>query len=263
MTAPHAILGIPETATQDEIRTAWRALVRRSHPDLSGNSAAAENRMKAINAAHDAMLAALVRAKESAAEERRRAARAKTKWAAAPRTAPRAQRDRAGNCTPRQPRPAPERPFDAPRRMKPDAVQTLRMRAALAGRLRRYLDRETARLGGPAYTVPGQPGWHADDALFARGGLPETHLVTRIDVEGRTIRLTLDRKPAAGSALIALPRLVQTGTRHVRKGSAVAVIAVEFADGATIGLRLSEEQTAECVEGAAGIAVELRFPPHA
>lgn len=46
---PHAILGVPESASPVEIRTAYRQLARRFHPDVAGGDAA---RMAAINRAY-------------------------------------------------------------------------------------------------------------------------------------------------------------------------------------------------------------------
>ena len=57
---PFAILGIAETATNDEIKTAYRALIRTHHPDkliAEGVApefiATANEKMKRINAAYD------------------------------------------------------------------------------------------------------------------------------------------------------------------------------------------------------------------
>lgn len=57
MRDPYQILGIPRTATDDEVKKAYRTLARKYHPDNFAGSAAqaagAEEKMKEINAAYD------------------------------------------------------------------------------------------------------------------------------------------------------------------------------------------------------------------
>ncbi len=48
----YEILGVAETASQDEIRKAYRELARKYHPDKTGGDKAAETRLKEINAAY-------------------------------------------------------------------------------------------------------------------------------------------------------------------------------------------------------------------
>lgn len=58
MRDPYSVLGVSRTATDDEIKKAYRALVRKYHPDNYAGSAtaeAAEERMKEINEAYDAV----------------------------------------------------------------------------------------------------------------------------------------------------------------------------------------------------------------
>lgn len=52
-TDPYGVLGLTKSATADEIKKAYRKLVRSSHPDLHPDDAGAEARFKAISAAHD------------------------------------------------------------------------------------------------------------------------------------------------------------------------------------------------------------------
>jgi curved DNA-binding protein CbpA len=49
----YARLGLEPEATPEAIELAWRALLRRHHPDVAGESAAALERAKQINVAHD------------------------------------------------------------------------------------------------------------------------------------------------------------------------------------------------------------------
>jgi DnaJ-class molecular chaperone len=50
---PYKVLGVERTATAEQIRAAYRALAKKSHPDLHPDDKGAEARFKAINAAND------------------------------------------------------------------------------------------------------------------------------------------------------------------------------------------------------------------
>jgi hypothetical protein len=52
---PYAVLGIPRTASQSEIRKAYIALARRYHPDLHRGSRFAEEKFKQINEAYQTL----------------------------------------------------------------------------------------------------------------------------------------------------------------------------------------------------------------
>jgi DnaJ-class molecular chaperone len=51
----YAILGIPKTATEKEIRSAYRKLARKYHPDVNPNNKDAEDQFKAINEAYEVL----------------------------------------------------------------------------------------------------------------------------------------------------------------------------------------------------------------
>src|ERR1700760_1898696 len=48
-------LGVPKTATEDEIRSAFRKLARKYHPDVAKDKKAAEEKFKEINEAHEVL----------------------------------------------------------------------------------------------------------------------------------------------------------------------------------------------------------------
>ena len=51
----YATLGVPRTATEKEIRTAFRKLARKHHPDVNQGDKAAEDRFKEINEANEVL----------------------------------------------------------------------------------------------------------------------------------------------------------------------------------------------------------------
>ena len=52
MTDPYQVLGVPRTASQDEIKKAYRKLALQYHPDRNNGSKEAEDKMKEINEAY-------------------------------------------------------------------------------------------------------------------------------------------------------------------------------------------------------------------
>src|SRR3954468_5607271 len=50
---PYDILGVKRDATQEQIRSAYRRLARKLHPDLNPGDRTAEERFKQVSAAHD------------------------------------------------------------------------------------------------------------------------------------------------------------------------------------------------------------------
>src|SRR5678816_2785918 len=51
----YKILGIPNTATQDEIKKAYRKLARKMHPDLNPNDKEAHKKFQQINEANEVL----------------------------------------------------------------------------------------------------------------------------------------------------------------------------------------------------------------
>ena len=51
----YKILGVAKTASEDEIRKAFRNLARQYHPDVAGNKAGAEDKFKEINEAYEVL----------------------------------------------------------------------------------------------------------------------------------------------------------------------------------------------------------------
>ena len=56
MRDPYEVLGIPQGASDDEIKAAYRKLAKKYHPDLNGGSAEAEAKMKEVNEAYNLLI---------------------------------------------------------------------------------------------------------------------------------------------------------------------------------------------------------------
>jgi molecular chaperone DnaJ len=53
---PYEVLGVPQGASDDEIKAAYRKLAKKYHPDLNGGSAQAEAKMKEVNEAYTELI---------------------------------------------------------------------------------------------------------------------------------------------------------------------------------------------------------------
>ncbi|HEY8665320.1 MAG TPA: DnaJ domain-containing protein, partial [Tepidisphaeraceae bacterium] len=51
----YEVLGVPRTATQDEIRKAHRKLARQHHPDMNKGNKASEEKFKEVQEAYDVL----------------------------------------------------------------------------------------------------------------------------------------------------------------------------------------------------------------
>ena len=51
----YATLGVPRTATPDEIKKAYRRLARQNHPDLNPGDKAAETKFKEVQEAYEVL----------------------------------------------------------------------------------------------------------------------------------------------------------------------------------------------------------------
>ena len=63
MKDPYSVLGVPKTATADEIKKAYRKLAKQHHPDLNPGSAESASRFKDISVAYDLLSDAEKRAR--------------------------------------------------------------------------------------------------------------------------------------------------------------------------------------------------------
>ena len=53
---PYRVLGVPQGASDDEIKAAYKRLAKKYHPDLNDGSSEAEKKMAEINEAYDMLM---------------------------------------------------------------------------------------------------------------------------------------------------------------------------------------------------------------
>src|SRR5260370_37060837 len=73
------VLGVPRTATEDEIRAEYRKLARKHHPDVNPGNKSAEDKFKEINEAYEVL---------SDPEQRKRYDQLGATWKAGPDVTP-------------------------------------------------------------------------------------------------------------------------------------------------------------------------------
>ncbi len=56
MSDPYSVLGLRPDASDEEVKKAYKALAKKYHPDVAGNSPEAARRMQEINAAYDQII---------------------------------------------------------------------------------------------------------------------------------------------------------------------------------------------------------------
>jgi curved DNA-binding protein CbpA len=55
MSTPYQVLGLPRGANQEQVKTAFRTLARRFHPDVNAGDETAEQRFKEVNSAYETL----------------------------------------------------------------------------------------------------------------------------------------------------------------------------------------------------------------
>ena len=56
MTDPYKVLGLSSSASEEEVKKAYKSLAKKYHPDVTGNDPKAAEKMQKINAAYDAIM---------------------------------------------------------------------------------------------------------------------------------------------------------------------------------------------------------------
>lgn len=56
MNDPYSVLGLSSSASEEDVKKAYKRLAKKYHPDVTGNDPAAAKKMQEINAAYDAII---------------------------------------------------------------------------------------------------------------------------------------------------------------------------------------------------------------
>jgi len=229
MATHYEVLGVPETASADEIKRRYRELARRWHPDVARTPDAAE-RFKTINEAYRVLSNPTSRAQYDAELKLQAARRAETRRSATDPTASR---------TTERPRARPSatgRPRDAAGARRPDSAETstlisrlLRDAELAMQRLRLYeaerlcravlqLDRRNAT----AHEILG-------DICSIRGrtdaALSHYTIAVQLDPRNTRLKIKFERTAAAQS------RFAQGASSHIRRAAAPAAQAMALMFG--------------------------------
>lgn len=125
---PYHELGVAPDATTEVIEAAWKALLKRHHPDVAVDKVAAEARTKRINQAHDWLVDPVLRERIDAARRRRASTGGR------PQPPPRRPSPPPRGSPPRPSPPPPIRPTPPPPiRPTPPAARSMSKRSWLIG----------------------------------------------------------------------------------------------------------------------------------
>ena len=80
MSTLYHVLGLPQGATHEQVKAAFRALARRFHPDVNAGNDAAEQRFKEVNQAYETLADPGARAVYDRALVRRAAEVRRRRW---------------------------------------------------------------------------------------------------------------------------------------------------------------------------------------
>jgi hypothetical protein len=206
----YARLGLEPEATPEAIELAWRALLRRHHPDVAGDSASALERAKQINVAHDWL---------SNADLRARYDREVMGLEPLPDSAS-GRQGRAGRYTGggRRGRPSPRHPA-APRRPRPrPSTRPDLVRGEPEIRLARFMDR-VRRLSPDEF-----------DRMAAAEPPPIAFAATVRRFASLEAAAELDTVEAELAALVPHARWVETGVREGLIGVVTEIVLGPFLD---------------------------------
>ena len=254
----------------EKIEAAYRKLARKFHPDTARNPVEAQGILKEINAARDRIrkgtpmtaerdgffshvrtsaerAAARQRAAARWEQERARAAEAR---AAAQARARAAAEARARRRPPQRPDPAAHSTAGPAASVEITATgaQAEKLRAHAAYISKREAERAERAPRGGAYEDP-------RNASSAPAQEVPVHVASRITIEGRKMRLHLDRMPEAPDGKIVLPGIDMSNPRVVRQTDAPAVVSFRQERDGTRQIR------AENGAGLDDVRLEISAPP--